>query len=231
MQNDIVITPDTFEMKFGVPKYMRNIFLATLQRRTRIPEKFSYSKMKTVYFDDNTNSNYFDSRDGQLYRRKYRFREYINPETSGAYYSLEIKIRFDKKTNKIKKLIYKRLPKGYKIVTFKKLINDFEKVLNCPLSFFKKELPVNELFPDTMICYERFRFDDYYQDARYNLDINIVTLPCGRLGTLDNGIYFDYDVFEIKSRKPLFLPSFLKGLDIEPLSVSKFIGAKELLLF
>lgn len=229
IQQNISGTKEIFETKYTIPKQMRNILLSILRHKTKVPGQFSYSKLKTVYFDDAKNNSYFDSRDGNLDKKKYRLREYVNPEQGGAFYSLEVKIRYNTKTSKLKKLIYKILPENYRLTTFRDLINTFEKTLNCSLSFLYLESPEAELFADTMIYYERFRFDDYHGNTRYNLDTNIMVYPHVKFNIeSSNGIYLEHDIFEIKSDKVKTLPPFLRELNLDLQSFSKFVWGKEL---
>ncbi len=216
-----------FEAKYSVARQMRNMVLSVLSRRASVPERFATARLRTIYFDDAEKTSYFESRDGQLFKRKYRLREYIDPEPGGAFYSIEVKIRSNNLTRKVKKLIYRRLPQGYRPATFRGLIEAFEELTGDSLSMLRAELPDTELFPDVTVDYERSRFDDPDRAVRYNLDTNVMVFasnpqmgPCG-------GVYLEHDIFEIKGPEPGFFPGYLKGLLIEPFSFSKFVWGRE----
>ena len=150
--------------------------LSILRRRTAEPESFAVAKVKTIYFDDKDATSFFDSVDGFLAKRKFRLREYID-SVGGARYSLEIKLRDDLKTSKVRKLIYKPLPESYKFSTFRDLLDTFERENGFSLERMRHSLPGGELYVDTTIYYERFRFEDPFEEARYNLDTSIMLLP------------------------------------------------------
>lgn len=217
-----------FEVKYTVPRRFRARVLSILRRRTTLPESFAVAKVKTIYFDDRSSTSFFDSVDGFLAKRKYRLREYVD-SVGGARYSLEIKLRDDVKTSKVRKLIFKALPDSYRFSTFRDLLDTFECENGFSLERMRHSLPAGELYVDTTIYYERFRFEDPFADARYNLDIQIMLLPPERAeNTLRSGQYLDHDIFEIKSTERRGLPAYLKGLDFEPVAFSKFVWGKEL---
>ena len=221
---------EIFEAKFCSPRRERNRLLSLLRHRTSIPKSFAEAKVKTIYFDDKFSTSYMDSLDGFYAKQKYRLREYID-SVEGARYSLEIKFRNDARTSKVRKLIFKALPDSYKFSTFRELIDTFERENGFSLSRIRHSLPCEDLYVDTTIYYERFRFDNLSQDARYNIDTNIMLVPSVRSErALRDGVYLDHDIFEIKSAAPMGLPSYLKELGIEPVSFSKFVWGKELFI-
>jgi hypothetical protein len=228
MDVEISEPSEIFEAKFTSPRHSRARILSALRHRTTIPAEFAEAKVKTIYFDDKSSTSFTDSLDGFLSKQKYRLREYID-SVGGARYSLEIKLRNDTRTSKVRKLIFKGLPDGYKFSTFRDLILTFEKENGFSLSRLTSELPRVELYVDTTIYYERKRFDDSFIEARYNLDTNIMLVPSVRSDrALKQGVNLDHDIFEIKSKEGMGLPGWLKGLGIEPVTFSKFVWGKEL---
>ena len=230
IDTDIPDPRNIFESKFTVPSHMRHIVLSLLRHRAEVPNEFPIAKVKTVYFDDMQDTNYYDSLDGFLDKRKYRLREYLDSE-EGARYSLEVKLRDDSKTSKLRKLIFKALPADYEFTTFRDLFEVFERVNGFSLNKLRMGLPQSELYVDTTIYYERYRFDDVREDARYNLDTRIMLHSSVKAERdFREGVFLNHDIFEIKSASPMQLPSFLKGLSIEPAAFSKFVWGKELCL-
>jgi hypothetical protein len=221
---------DIFEVKYTAPRHARERILSTLRMRTTEPKSFAVAKVKTIYFDDRDASSFFDSVDGFIAKKKFRLREYID-SVGGARYSLEIKLRDDIKTSKLRKLIFKPLPDSYEFTTFRALLDTLERENGFSLARLRHSLPAEELYADTTIYYERFRFEDPFVDARYNLDTRIMLLPPERAEqSLRAGLYLNHDIFEIKSAAKMGLPSYLKGLGIEPVAFSKFVWGKELFL-
>ncbi len=220
---------EIFEHKFTLPKHMRHLILSTMGHKTIVPKEFPVAKVKTIYFDDIEDTAFNDSLDGFVYKRKYRLREYVDT-VGGARYSLEVKLRNDTKTSKIRKLIYKPLPKDYHLTTFRDLLDTFERENGFSLSRMRMGLTASELFMDTIIYYERYRFDDPYEDARYNLDTNIIVHRVNKHERrLKEGIYLDHDIFEIKSSVgPFGLPHYLRDFGIEPAAFSKFVWGKDI---
>lgn len=222
------IAGDIFETKFAVPRRLRNIVLATLRHNAREPDRFACASIKTTYFDDDAGTSLSESLDGDIDKRKYRLREYVDA-TEGADYSIEIKARSDTVTAKLRRLIFTRLSPGYGFTTFSALIETFERLGAISLAELKVELPGRELYPSAVLRYERQRFDDRRTEARYNLDTN-VTVSFGALGRADgHGYPLEHDLFEIKSPHPEFFPAFLGDMELEPLSFSKFLWGKEAL--
>ena len=220
---------DIFETKFVAPRRLRNILLATLRHNARVPDQFAYANIKTTYFDDDPGTSLTESREGDIYKRKYRLREYLDA-AEGADYSIEIKARSDTVTAKLRRLIFGHLPPGYELTTFSALIETFERLGAISLAEIKVELPIRELYPSAVIRYERRRFDDRHKEARYNLDTN-VTVSFDPKGAVNgHGYSLEHDLFEIKSPHPGFFPGFLEDMELEPLSFSKFLWGKEALL-
>jgi hypothetical protein len=217
-----------FETKYCLPRHLKNVLLSTLNHRASPPVSFPYAKMRTIYFDDVEDTSFFDSRDGNLKKKKYRLREYID-STEGASYSLEIKIRDNTQTRKIKELMYVKLPEDYKFTTFRDLIGTFEALTDSIYPELRIESSGPELYPDTIIYYERMRFEDNYIKARYNVDTNIYVSPYIKVDAKkSNNFNLDHGVFEIKTAVPEYFPAFLRGLGLERFSFSKYVWGKSI---
>ncbi|MFQ5427517.1 MAG: VTC domain-containing protein [Thermodesulfobacteriota bacterium] len=219
-----------FEVKFAVPREETALLVATLRHNTAKPERFSHAKIKTLYFDDRRGTSFAESLDGEMLKKKYRLRVYID-RTEGAYYSLEIKKRINTITSKVRELIYEQLPVGYRITCFHSLLRTFEEVTGRPLLSLLSELPSKELLLDTVVYYDRIRFDDRHAPVRYNVDTSVRVFPGhSAFGETGAGLNLGHSIFEIKSDKPGVIPFFLKGLSLEPFSFSKFAWGKDFLL-
>lgn len=230
IKNDIHKSDEVFEIKYKVPKSIVNYLYSSIRHYAITPKKFSKAKLKTFYFDDQFDTSFSESVNGELRKTKYRFREYINPDLGGAYYSIEIKRRFNTETSKIKRLIYQRLPNNYNISTFKNLLSEIKVNTDLDLKEFYNNLPEKILLPSTLIQYDRDRFDSPEGDVRYNIDTNIsVNLGLNCSSTTEQKIYLNHSIFEIKSKSPEFFPSFLRHLKISPSSFSKFAWGKDII--
>ena len=218
-----------YEKKYVVHRVNRDKLISLLNYKCKIPEKFSRAKLRTYYFDDREHTSYFDSRDGNYNKKKYRLREYINPDVDGALYSLEVKKRSGLKTSKIKKLITNKLPENYRVTTFSRLIETFEELEGESFLDIRNEMSGKELFYDALISYERNRYEDYYHSARINIDTNIrVYRNKDSYNHNFNSVYsFENDILEIKSSEQYWAPHYLKTFPMQYGSFSKFLVGKE----
>ena len=229
-QIDINLAKDLFESKYKLSQNQVNILHSKLRHFTKIPSKFSTAKLKTIYFDDQINTSYGESINGDLIKTKYRFREYISPEKGGALYSLEIKKRNNTETSKLKKLIFNPLPQNYKFSTFRDLIYTLSTITKEDFKDLHNSLPERTLYPSTSIQYFRKRFDSFNGDVRYNLDTDImVKISSQNFSHTEQTLNLNHSIFEIKSIMPEFFPSFLESLRLTPDSFSKFAWGKELI--
>jgi len=221
---------EVFEVKFAIPRHQTAILISTLRHNAQRPMQFSRAKIKTIYFDDHMHTSFIESSEGEITKRKYRLRVYMD-RTEGARYSLEIKKRDDRVTRKVRELIYEELPAGYRIRYFQSLVRAFEDITGRRLLQIKAELPARELLADTVLYYDRIRFDDRHGPVRYNVDTSIRVFPGPVTQEKKSDcLCLDHDIFEIKSKRPGHVPYFLRGLSLEPLSFSKFAWGKELLI-
>lgn len=226
---DIKNINNILEVKYIVPEEKIGYLYSTIKHHCITPKSFAKAKLKTFYFDDQFDTSFFESKNGEIKKTKYRFREYLSPEKGGALYSLEMKLRDNAETSKIKKLIYEPITKNYKLTTFRNLISEIERTNNINLKDFLYYLPERTLYPTILIEYERSRFDSLEGNVRYNIDTNITTT----LGYKDfliskQKLYLNHSIFEIKSQIPEFFPFFLKHLKLKPSSFSKFAWGKDL---
>ena len=60
-----------FETKFTSLKAERNRVLSALRLKALVPGEFPTARLRTVYFDDRKNTSFFESRDGNLFKKKY----------------------------------------------------------------------------------------------------------------------------------------------------------------
>ncbi len=220
---------EVFEVKFAVPRQETAFLVSALRHNTAVPPQFSRARIKTLYFDDRMDTSFTESIEGEIDKRKYRLRVYMD-RTEGARYSLEIKNRNNTTTSKVRELIYEELPAGFRITCFHSLIRAFEEVTGRSLLRLRSALPSTELLLDTVVFYDRIRFDDRRAPVRYNVDTSIRVFPGpASRGNMGEGLSLGHDIFEMKSERPGIIPHFLRGISLEPFSFSKFAWGKELL--
>ena len=139
--DDINKSKKLLEVKYIVPKEKIGYLYSTIKHHCLTPKSFAKAKLKTFYFDDQFNTSFLESKNGEIKKTKYRFREYVSPEQGGALYSLEIKLRNNAETSKIKKLVYNKISINYKHTTFRNLILEIERSNNLNLKDLRQYLP------------------------------------------------------------------------------------------
>lgn len=217
-----------FEVKFEVSKRLTALIRSLLRHNASTPRSFHSAELRTTYFDDAEETSFFEARDGHITKSKYRLREYVDPEEGGAFYSIEVKLRHGAMTSKVKELIFRRLPEGYRLTTFRDLVSTFERIEGRSLARVASMLPEERLTPSTVVRYSRLRFDDRSVEARYNLDTRISVCPRRRPGGEERSwIGLGHDVFEIKTKVPGFHPEFMKDVPLQQGSFSKFVWGRE----
>jgi len=218
-----------YETKYLLrPQYSSKI-LARLKHNKITPIKFANAHLKTIYFDCNKLSSFNQSANGELKKIKFRFREYINPDSNGANYSLEVKIRNGIGTDKIKYLVYDKLPKNYKITTFNGLVNDLSELMKEDLYDIRSILKGKIYRPTCIVTYKRKRFDDRFNKCRYNIDKDITAFQTNREvilhSDLKSGKPCPHYVFETKGIQGNILPKILSNSGLIRSSFSKYLWA------
>jgi len=218
-----------FETKYLLrPQYI-NLILSRLKHHAITPSKFASAQLKTVYFDSFDLSSFNQSANGELKKIKFRFREYINPDSNGANYSLEVKIRNGVATDKIKYLIYNKLPIDYQITTFNRLLNDL-RVLSKEDFFDIKSILRGKIYrPTCVVVYKRRRFDDRFNNCRYNVDTDITAYRVNKTVELNSeyksGRACPFYIFETKGTQPKLFPKILSNSRLIRSSFSKYLWA------
>jgi len=218
-----------YETKYLLrPQYSSNV-LARLKHAKITPSKFANAHLKTIYFDCCDLSSFNQSANGELKKIKFRFREYINPDSNGAIYSLEVKIRNGIETDKIKYLVYDKLPKNYKVTTFNQLVNDLSVLMKEGLYDIKSILKGKIYRPTCIVEYKRQRFDDRFYNCRYNIDRDISAFQINRgvmlHAELKSGVQCPHYVFETKGIQKDNFPKILSSSWLIRSSFSKYLWA------
>ncbi len=211
---------EVYELKFCSAKRNQARVLSYLNFYKRKPQRYGKSRMVTQYYDNSYWTAFYDSKDGQMIKNKYRFRDYLDPE-DGAHHSIEIKKKTANTTSKIKFLLYKKLSASLKQLPFHQLVNEIEHQTGVDLGPIREDLPQQILNPVIAIYYDRYRFDDYTSNSRFNLDCNIKYFR-HEPTDVASGITVPHDVFEIKTTERELYEQRLPELELEFQSFSKF---------
>ncbi len=222
-----------YELKYMSRPSNRMLLASSLSHHMVVPKKFASAHLRTFYFDDAKLSSFYQSANGDYNKIKCRFREYINPEESGAYYSLEVKFRKGISTDKIKHLIYSELPKGYRIKSFNSLICDLSNLTGKPYNDIKEVLNNKIYKPKCIVEYKRQRFDDKRTSVRYNIDTDIIAKRINGFALLGSSHLLEKryinDIFEMKSIGAPIFPVSLRKTGVIKSSFSKYLWAMTVL--
>ncbi len=218
-----------YEQKYLSRPSNRMLLASNLNHHMLVPKKFASAHLRTFYFDDSKLSSFYESANGNYNKIKCRFREYINPEESGAYYSLEVKIRNGLSTDKIKHLIYSKLPKAYRIESFNSLVRELSNITGKSYSDIKNVLNNKTYKPTCIVEYKRQRFDDKYKSVRYNIDTDIIAKRTSSFALLESSHLLEKkyinDIFEMKSMSVPIFPRSLSKTRVIRSSFSKYLWA------
>jgi hypothetical protein len=218
-----------YETKYILRPQYSSVVSSRLKHSMITPSKFANAHLKTIYFDCCKLSSFNQSADGELKKIKFRFREYINPDSNGAFYSLEVKIRNGISTNKIKYLVYDKLPNNYEIKTFNQLVNDLSVLMKEQLYDIKTVLQGKLYRPTCIVEYKRKRYDDKFSICRYNIDSDITAYKVDRAvrlnSELKSGISCPYYIFETKGSPDKLFPKILSNAGLIRSSFSKYLWA------
>jgi len=218
-----------YETKYILRPQYSSLVSSRLNHSMITPSEFANAHLKTIYFDCCKLSSFNQSADGELKKIKFRFREYINPDSNGAFYSLEVKIRNGISTSKIKYLVYEKLPNNYEITTFNQLVEDLSILMKKQLYDIKTVLRGKVYKPTCVVEYKRKRYDDKFINCRYNIDSDIIAFKVDRTVSLNSelksGISCPYYIFETKGSHDKLFPKILSSTRLVRSSFSKYLWA------
>jgi hypothetical protein len=166
---------ERIELKYLIPFDQINTFISMIFAKG-FNEVYERREVNSIYYDDDANTNLFDSINGLSKRKKTRIRWYSNDSTA----KIEEKI-------KINDFGYKNVHKLS--IVGNVLINSIAVLNEMPFFHFKKLKPVS------FIKYVRNYFHHPLYDARITLDSQIMTID---FHTNINRNLDSYAVFEIK---------------------------------
>jgi hypothetical protein len=224
-----------FEFKYRLPKDLRKavegelLYFMELDPFVLDHEDHKYF-VRSLYFDDDFYTNYYEKIDGMMMRHKFRIRTYTDDPGEGCVIFLEVKGRYNQ-------LVYKyrvELPQGVKDI----LAGGQDRLLD----YLAGYIADNKVF-------ERFRFSshrmglkarvliDYYRRpyiSKYDPDFRVTFDE--QLSSTGTGLLFPaawdrhrkvlpgYSVLEVKFKRhvPSWFHRIIQAYELRRVSISKF---------
>lgn len=182
--------------------------------------------VQTLYFDDNSNSAYYDKEEGINNRKKFRIRTYSNSDII----FLEKKEKTNFISNKRRTVITKKIFNS--ILCNKITSKDINSNNNLLLEFYS-EMKLNLLRPKVIVTYERTAYQDKRNKCRITFDKNL-----RRSNNYKNFLHFNnnmpiflsnYEIIEIKRNKtlPIHVQNILQNNNIRKASYSKYYYSRK----
>ena len=191
--------------------------------------------VRSLYFDDEVYSNYYEKIDGVMCRRKYRIRTYTDSKEEECVIFLEVKGRYNalvyKHRVELPRHIVHALENGPREFTDEmvKLAGTDELVTAFVFDCFRMRLE-----PRLLVDYERRPYvSKYAPDFRVTFDESLESTVTGRLftGPTDRRRVFlpGYSVVEVKFKRhiPAWFHRLIQSYELQRVSVSKYCKGME----
>lgn len=210
------------EEKYLCPK----VYSEIMQSKLKLFMDCEDYTVQTLYFDDNSNSAYYDKEEGINNRKKFRIRTYSN--SSEIFLEKKEKINFI--SNKKRTAITKEIFNG--ILCNEITPKDINSNDNLLLEFYSK-IKLNLLRPKVIVTYERTAYQDKINKCRITFDKNL-----RKSNNYKDFFYFhndmqtflsDYAIIEIKRNKPLpiHIQDIIQSNNIRKASYSKYYYSRK----
>jgi hypothetical protein len=190
--------------------------------------------VRSLYFDNEFFSNFYEKVDGMKLRKKYRLRTYSKLFSDQNIIFLEMKGRINQHTYKMRtKINPKHLKFFYNKLKYSKLIDLYknnEVINNFVFDSYKKNI-----FPCVLIDYRRRPYiNKTGLNFRLTFDSNILSSNTNKLHDNNNQFSWQecragYTVLEVKFERSItpWFHRIIQNYDLERLSVSKFVIGME----
>ncbi len=165
-------------------------------------------KIRSLYFDDDASTAYYEKLDGVLYREKYRIRYYNDDDT---FIRLERKLKHNNLTSKDQMTISRE-------ICDKIISGDIDHLTGTGLlEEFLKKMRENHLRPSVIVDYQRLAYTYPVSDVRITFDSKI-----------KSGIYgydlFDFDLPTLQMTEENEVVLEVKFNEILPEAISIILG-------
>ena len=229
-----------FEFKYILPEAQRSELESELGYFMALDPYVSKQRhqryfVRSLYFDDDSYSCYYEKTDGVMVRKKYRIRTYTDDRNEDCVIFLEIKGRYNA-------LVYKHrveLPSSIKYsldAGNDKLLTDLARIEDKSnvLTSFLFDAYRMRLKPCVLIDYERRPYvSKYAPDFRITFDDSLQAAVTGRLfcEPMDKRRIFlpGYCIIEVKLKRhiPSWFHRLIQSYELHRISVSKYCRGAE----
>lgn len=227
---------ERYEFKYILNENLRKKIQSDVSKFMRV-DKFANKNKKyfvrSLYFDDDVSTEYYNKIDGMKIRRKFRLRTYGRDFSKEKPIFLELKGRYNQRTYKRRKVINIENLYKYENEEISKIIKDDEFKDNLGQNFLFEKIRRN-LKPKVITDYWRCPFiSDYDRNFRVTFDDNLKIKKTPRL--FNNNQSFlrsslpGYSILEIKfdRRIPKWFHRIIQSYNLRKVSISKFCVGME----
>ena len=189
--------------------------------------------VRSLYFENDSATNYYEKIDGALERRKFRIRTYTDQPGNNAPIFLEEKGRHNQRTFKNRvEITPAQLDSALSESDFWQLLDQFPDV--SLIERFVFDVERRDLYPRVLVDYRRRPYvSDFDLNFRVTFDSRLNACPSSRLfpdgQTVLTECYAGFTIVEIKffRKIPAWFHRILQVYDMRRLSISKFVVGME----
>ncbi len=221
-----------YEFKYVIPSYLKEklkkdiSYFMKIDKYALLQDQEKYF-VRSLYFENYNNSNFYEKIDGVRQRKKYRLRTYARDFNDRSLIFLEQKSRFENHVTKYRKKIFN---KDLKLFYRSNKIFDLLKRYNNPIiSSFLYDYTKKNIRPKVLVDYYRTPYiSNFDMNFRLTIDQNIVVYRASELFNNSNrktNTLLDNFILEIKFRRriPAWFHKIIMGYNLQRISISKFV--------
>ena len=228
---------ERYEFKYILNANLRKKIQSDVSKFMRVDEFANENKkyfVRSLYFDDDVSTEYYNKIDGMKVRRKFRLRTYGKEFSKEKPIFLELKGRYNQRTYKRRKIINIENLHKYENDEISKIIKDDEFKDNLGQNFLFEKIKRN-LKPKVITDYWRCPFiSDYDRNFRVTFNDSLKIKKTPKL--FNNNQSFlrsslpGYSILEIKfdRRIPKWFHRIIQSYNLRKVSVSKFCIGMEI---
>ncbi len=230
--NNQIETFYRYEFKYVVPNYLKDkikkdiSYFMQIDRYALLQKQQKYF-VRSLYFEDYNNSNFYEKIDGVRQRTKYRLRTYQKNFNENSLIFLEQKSRFENHVTKYRRKISNfDLKLFYKSNKVFSLIHKYNEKL---FSSFLYDYTKKNIRPKVLVDYYRTPYiSNYDMNFRLTIDQNIIVSRSKELFYTPNrkiNSLLDNFILEIKFKRriPSWFHKIIMGYNLQRVSISKFV--------
>ncbi len=183
--------------------------------------------VRSLYFEDYQNTNFYEKIDGVRKRKKYRLRTYKKVLDKDSLIFLEQKSRFENHVTKYrKKISIKDLNLFYKNNNIFSLLQKYDDQI---MRSFLYDYTKKNIRPKVLVDYYRTPYiSNFDMNFRLTIDQNIIVSRSNKLFNNNNkkiNSLLDHSILEIKfsRRIPAWFHKIIMSYNLQRISISKFV--------